>query len=139
MADASSAYITPPTVYMPDTGLRFSLISTDEEWIKETGESLEKDFRSKLTFYHIEKPETSDDITWQLLYLPYSDFVLVDTANMTLAQGMFCTANLEKLNIWWNITDNTNNALQSLLLALDARFYDDIDVFIETVRAEVNG
>ena len=139
MSDTSALYVTPPTVYMPGTGLRFSLISTDEDWIKETSDALEKSFHTKLTFYHIESPETPEDITWQLLYIPYSDFVLLDTNSLTVAQSMIGSAHVEQSNVWWHVTDDTEETLQSLLTAIAARTYDDIDTFLESIKERNNG
>jgi hypothetical protein len=124
---------------MPSTGLRFSLISTDEDWIKETSDALEKSFHTKLTFYHIEGPETPEDICWQLLYLPYSDFILFDSNNLTVAQSMFGSASVDRSNVWWHVTEDTDDALQTLLTAIDARTYDEVDTFLDAVKDRNNG
>lgn len=129
MQDNSAFYITPPTIFMPKTGMRFSLLGTNEEWIHETCESLEKSFHTQLTIYHTEGVETVETIAWQMLYMNHSDFVLVDSHALTLAQAMMAMANSSS-NCWWNVTEETDPAMRMLLTAMDVNIYDDIDEFV---------
>ena len=139
MQDNSAFYITPPTVFMPTKGMRFSLISADEDWIKETGEALEKVFPSQLTFYHMEGTETAETICWQMLYAEYSDFVLINANAITMAQSMIASSNMDRNNFWWNVKDDTDNGMMMLLTALNARMYEEIDDFIDVIKDSIHG
>ena len=134
MQDNSAFYITPPTIFMPAKGMRFSLISADEDWIKETCETLEKMFPSQLTFYHLEGPETAETICWQLLYMEYSDFVMINSDNMTMAQGMIASANMDRTNVWWHVNEDTDTAMMTMLTALGAHTYEDLEEFFDTIK-----
>lgn len=133
MEDNSAFYITPPTIFMPKSGMRVSLLSTDEDWIHDTCEALEKSFSTQLTIYHIENNESVETIAWQLLYLGYSDLALVDSNALTLAQSMMALACKEPI-VWWNVTESTDPAMRMLLTAADVHTYSDIDDFVETLK-----
>ena len=139
MDDNSAFYITPPTIFMPVKGMRFSLVSVNDEWIKETGDSLEKMFHSQLTLYHLEGPETAETICWQMLYLDYSDFVLIDANSITMAQSMFCAARLQERNVWWCVNENSETAMITLLTALHANVYENIEEFVDTIKGSIDG
>jgi hypothetical protein len=133
MEDNSAFYITPPTIFMPKSGMRFSLLGTDEDWIHETSEALEKAFTTQLTIYHIEGNESTETIAWQLLYLGYSDVALVDSSALTLAQSMMALS-CREATVWWHVTDTTDPAMRMLLTAADVHTYSDIEDFIETLK-----
>lgn len=137
MQDNSAFYITPPTIFMPAKGMRISLLSSDDEWIRETTEALEKVFPSQITFYHLEGTETAETICWQMLYLDYSDFIMVNADNLTMAQGMISSANMDRSNLWWNITDDSDTAMMTLLTALGAHTYEDIEEFAEIIKGSI--
>ena len=124
---------------MPAKGIRISLLSSDEDWIRETSESLEKVFPSQVTFYHLEGAETAETICWQMLYLDYSDFIMVNSDNLTMAQGMIASANMDRSNLWWNIDDESDTAMMTLLTALGAHTYEDIEEFSEIIKGSING
>lgn len=139
MSDKSAIYVTPPTIFLPNTGIKFHLISTDEEWIRETCEALEKGFRTtKLTFYHTESEETAETICWQMLYVPFSDFVLIDSSSLTMAQSIIGARHMEAGNVWWCADDNTDIALLTMLNTLGAKLYDDVEWLIETIKRNTN-
>jgi hypothetical protein len=118
---------------MPKSGMRFSLLSTDEDWIHETCEALEKAFTAQLTLYHLEGAETPETIAWQMLYMEYSDVVLVDSNALTLAQSMMALVG-KNAAVWWHVTDTTDPAMRMLLTAADVLLYDDVDDFIENLK-----
>ena len=138
MTDNQAFYVTPPTIFMPTKGMRFSLISTDEDWVKETSDSLEKAFHSQLTFYHLEGAETAETICWQMLYSDYSDFILIDANNLTMAQSMISAANMHDATTWWHTPDETDSAMTTLLTALGAHTYDELEDFIEAIKGMNN-
>jgi hypothetical protein len=78
--DAQNYYITPPTLFLPQEGIRITIVGTDEIWIEDLSDDLENTFPTvPMTFYHLEQA-SQDSWQWLLHMMEISDLIMVNMA-----------------------------------------------------------
>ncbi len=82
MSDSNVYIVSPPTLYLPGSGLSFCLISNDEKWQTKIIELFEKEMQNQLTFFATET-SIRDPKSW-VWYWHVADncsMIIVDTAS----------------------------------------------------------
>ena len=129
MDDNQNFYITPPTIFMPPSGLRVALLGTDTEWVDALTEELEETLPSiPMTFYH----------QWLYMMAGHSDLLMINVAKAT--QNELLTAFLHIGNKTWFFVDvnEVDSDLIVLLNNINANVFSDADELGEMMRVFVN-
>jgi hypothetical protein len=82
VSDSNVYIVSPPTLYLPGSGLSFCLISNDEKWQTKIIELFEKEMQNQLTFFATET-SIRDPKSW-VWYWHVADncsMIIVDTAS----------------------------------------------------------
>ena len=138
MDDNQNFYITPPTIFMPPSGLRVTLLGTDAEWVDELTEELEETLPSiPMTFYHLDE-KSSDQWQWLYMMTGHSDLLMVNVAKAT--KNELLTAFLHVGNKTWFFVDvdEVDADLVVLLNSINANVFSDTDELGEMMRVFVN-
>jgi len=138
MDDNQNFYITPPTIFMPPSGLRVTLLGTDDDWVDELTEELEETLPSiPMTFYHLDEKSVNQ---WQWLYMMtgHSDLLMINVAKAT--KNELLTAFLHVGNKTWFFVDadEVDTDLIVLLNSINANVFSDTDELGEMMRVFVN-
>lgn len=76
--EAQNYYITPPTIFFPEEGIKITVVGTDDEWTEQLSDDLEHTFPSvPMTFYHLDYA-TSEQWQWLYHMVETSDLVMVN-------------------------------------------------------------
>jgi len=81
--DTQNYYITPPTIFLPEEGIRITILGTDEQWIEDLSDDLEQTFPTvPMTFYHLDNASSEQ---WQWLYhmTEISDLIMINVSKTT--------------------------------------------------------
>lgn len=125
MEDAQNYYITPPSLFLPEEGIRITTIGTDEDWIESLSDDLEDTFPTvPMTFYHLDKTTVDQ---WQWLYhmIESSDLVMV---NVGKATPLEMNVTFLKINpkFWFYIDkDHVDKDTRILLNTISANVFND--------------
>jgi len=84
MDDTQNYYITPPTIFFPEDGIRITVIGTqDETWTEQLSDDLETTFPTvPMTFYHLD-PGSADNWQWLYQMAETSDLIMVNVGEAT--------------------------------------------------------
>lgn len=102
MDDAQNYYITPPTVFFPEEGLRITVIGTDELWTEQLSDDLEETFATvPMTFYHLDNATQEN---WQWLYqmAVTSDLIMVNVGQANPLELNIAMLNLGN-KVWFYV------------------------------------
>lgn len=78
MDEEQNYYITPPTIFLPEEGIRLTVIGTDEQWTEVLSDDLEETFPTvPMTFYHLDNA-TANNWQWLFHMVDSSDLIMVN-------------------------------------------------------------
>lgn len=124
MDEAQNYYITPPTIFLPETGLKIAFLGTDNDWVESLTDDLEQTFHIPMTFYHL---ETASKDNWQWLYLmiEQADLIMVNVGLCTQVEIIMAMMNLGN-KTWFYIDQSVVDKNVKILLnnANANTFYD---------------
>lgn len=123
MEDEQNYYITPPTIFMPEDGLKIAFIGTDNDWVETLTDDLETTFSSiPMTFYHL---ENKSEENWQWLYLMVenSDLIMVNMGNLTEIETMISMLNLGNKTWFYVDPEVVDKNVRILLNTINANVF----------------
>lgn len=117
-------YITPPTLFLPPTGLRVSLVGVDEEWIDNMSDELEDTLPSiPMTFYHLDT-STSDQWQWQFHMMEQSNLIVVNVAQCETIDMLLSFLHMGDNKIWFYVDpDEVDKNIMTLLNTINANVF----------------
>jgi len=117
-------YITPPTLFLPPTGLRVSLIGVDEDWIDNMSDELEDTLPSiPMTFYHLDS-KTSDQWQWQFHMMEQSNLIVVNVAQCETIDLLVSFLHMGDNKIWFYVDpDEVDKDIMTLLNTINANVF----------------
>jgi hypothetical protein len=125
--DTQNYYITPPTLFLPEQGIRISTVGTDLEWIETLSDDLENTFPTvPMTFYHLDQASADN---WQWLYymMDSSDLIMVNVAQATSMEINLCFLKYSP-KFWFHVdNDQVDKELRILLNTVNANVYNDTE------------
>ncbi len=129
MNDSSVYIVSPPTLYIPPTGVAFCLISNNESWQNEVIELVERGIKkSQLTFY-INNTEFVDPKAWIWYWhvAPSCDLIICDTVHCTdhelhMSLGML----KQDLPVMFHVKAG-NEELRTLLNSIGVPCFDGVE------------
>jgi len=125
MTEQQNYYITPPTLFLPEDGLRITLLGTDDDWAETLGDDLEDTFPNiPMTFYHL------DEITagqWQWLYhqIEHSNLVMVNVAKCTNIELMMSIMDTGNKNWFYVDPETVDKNIRMLLNTVNANVFNN--------------
>jgi hypothetical protein len=126
MDDTQNYYITPPTIFLPEDGIRITVIGTDEDWTEQLSDDLENTFPTvPMTFYHLDD-RTSDNWQWLYYMVDSSDLIMVNVGQCTPVELnlAFLTANGSK--VWFYVDkDLVDKDTRILLNSINANVFNN--------------
>lgn len=123
MEEEQNYYITPPTIFMPEDGLRIAFIGTDNDWVESLTDDLETTFSSiPMTFYHL---ENNSEENWQWLYLMVenSDLVMVNMGMLNEIEIMISMLNLGNKTWFYVDPEVVDKNVRILLNTINANVF----------------
>jgi hypothetical protein len=126
MDDTQNYYITPPTIFLPEEGLRITVIGTDEDWTEQLSDDLEDTFPTvPMTFYHLDE-RTNDQWQWLYHMVDSSDLIMVNVGRCTALELnlAFLTANGNK--VWFFVDKEVvDKEVRILLNSINANVFNN--------------
>lgn len=136
--DSQNYYITPPTMFFPEDGIRISVIGTNEQWTEDLSDDLENTFPTvPMTFYHLDEATAEQ---WQWLYhmIDISDLIMVNVAQ---ASNHELNIVFLKMNpkFWFYVEkDKVDKDTRILLNTIGANVFNDREQLHAMLRNYVN-
>jgi hypothetical protein len=129
-------YITPPTLFLPPTGLRVSLIGVDEDWIDNMSDELEDTLPSiPMTFYHLDT-KTSDQWQWQFHMMEQSNLIVVNVVQCQTIDLLLSFLHMGDNKIWFYVDpDEVNKDIMTLLNTINANVFANTAEFHSMLTA----
>jgi hypothetical protein len=127
-------YITPPTLFLPEDGLRISLIGVDSDWIENLSDDLEDTFPSiPMTFYHLDEA-TKDQWQWIYCMAEASNLVMINVAKCSTVELIIAISNIG--NKGWFYIDKkvVDKNIIMLLNTLNANAFSDSEELYSMLR-----
>ena len=123
-------YITPPTLFLPPTGLRVSLIGVDDDWIDDLSDSLEDTLPSiPMTFYHLDN-KSADQWQWQFHMMEQSNLIIVNVARSETIDLLLSFLHIGDNKIWFYVDpDQVDKTIVTLLNTINANVFASHDEF----------
>jgi hypothetical protein len=117
-------YITPPTLFLPPTGLRVSLVGVDEDWIDNMSDELEDTLPSiPMTFYHLDT-KTSEQWQWQFHMMEQSNLIVVNVARCETVDLLLSFLHIGDNKIWFYVDpDEVDKNIMTLLNTINANVF----------------
>ena len=135
MDEIQNYYITPPTIFLPEDGLKIAFIGTDNEWVESLTDDLETTFASiPMTFYHLE-PKTSDNWQWLYMMAEQADLLMVNTALASNLELIIATINLGNKTWFYVDPANVDKNLRILLNSINANTFNDSEQLHNMLKA----
>lgn len=128
-------YITPPTIFLPEDGLKIAFIGTDSDWVEEVTDNLENTFPSiPMTFYHLESTSKSN---WQWLYLmvEQSDLVMVNAAIATEIEMIMAVLNIGNKAWFYVEPELVDSDMKILLNTINANTFSSTEQLHNMLKA----
>lgn len=129
-------YITPPTLFLPPSGLRVSLIGVDEDWIDNMSDELEDTLPSiPMTFYHLDT-KTSDQWQWQYHMMEQSNLIVVNVARSLTIDLLLSFLHMGDNKIWFFVNPKeVDKNIIILLNTINANVFSSSDEFHSMLTA----
>lgn len=129
--------VSPPTLYLPEGGLSFCLVSNDETWQSKIIELLEKGIQNQLTFYATESSHRDPKAwVWYWHVANNASMIIIDTASCSeheirMALGM-CKHDMP---VVFSIKPTGNEELTSLLNAIQIPHFTEVEQLLLLLEA----
>jgi hypothetical protein len=125
MDDAQNYYITPPTIFFPEEGIRITILGTDELWAEQVSDDLETTFNTvPMTFYHL---DTASADNWQWIYqmAETSDLIMVNVGEASPIEMNIAMLNLSN-KVWFYVDKEVvDKDTRILLNTINANVFHD--------------
>lgn len=125
MTEPQNYYITPPTLFLPEDGLRITLLGTDEDWAETLGDDLEDTFPNiPMTLYHLDEATASN---WQWLYhqIEHSNLLMVNVAKCTHLELMMAVTDIGNKSWFYVDTETVDKNVRMLLNTINANVFNN--------------
>lgn len=125
--DTQNYYITPPTIFLPETGLRITVFGTDEEWAETLSDDLEDTFPTiPMTFYLLDE-KTTDNWQWLLLMSEGSDLIMVNVGKASQIELIMACMDVGN-KVWFYVDrEVVDKDLKILLNTINANVFHNSD------------
>lgn len=136
MSDEQHLFITPPTLFLPTTGLRISVLGIDDEWTDQLGDVLEAALPSiPMTFYHLDEP-TAAEWQWEFHMMTHSNMIIVNVAKASDIEMMMAFSHINENKLWFYVDpDEVDDDIIALLNTLGANIFSTADELISIFRS----
>jgi len=135
MDDTQNYYITPPTIFLPEDGLKIAFIGTDSEWVEDLTDDLESTFNSiPMTFYHLDEKSAEN---WQWLYMmaEHSDLIMVHAGITTEIEMIMAMLHLGNKVWFYADPELVDKNMRMLLNTVNANVFVDSEQLHNMLRA----
>lgn len=125
MDDTQNYYITPPTIFFPEDGIRITVFGSDELWTEQLSDDLETTFPTvPMTFYHLD-PSSTDNWQWIFQMAEISDLIMVNVSEASLMEMYIAFLKLN--NKFWFYVDKeaVDKDTKILLNTVNANVFND--------------
>lgn len=86
MNEIQNYYITPPTIFLPEEGIKITAVGTDDIWIDKLSDDIENTFPTvPITFYHLDS-NTVDQWQWLYHMVETSDLIMINVSKATILE-----------------------------------------------------
>lgn len=125
MEDTQNYYITPPTIFFPEDGIRITVVGTDEEWTESLSDDLENTFPTvPMTFYHLDNA-TATQWPWLYHMLDASDLIMVNVGKSTPFELHMVFLSMSP-KIWFYVDkEQVDKDVRILLNTIGANVFND--------------
>lgn len=126
MDETQNYYITPPTIFLPEEGLRITVIGTDENWTEVLSDDLEETFPTvPMTFYHLDNA-TADNWQWLYHMVDSSDLIMVNVGkSRPIEMNLAFLAN-QGNRVWFYVDkEEVDKDLRMLLNSVNANVFNN--------------
>lgn len=132
--NSQNYYITPPTLFLPEEGIRITIVGTDEEWIESLSDDLEDTFPSvPMTFYHLEKA-SQDNWQWLLHMMEISELVMVHVAKASQMELNLVFLNFNNKYWFYVDKDKVDKDIKILLNTISANVFNNSEDLYAMLR-----
>lgn len=132
--NSQNYYITPPTLFLPEEGIRITIVGTDEEWIESLSDDLEDTFPSvPMTFYHLEKA-SQDNWQWLLHMMEISELVMVNVAEASQMELNLVFLNFNNKYWFYVDKDKVDKDIKILLNTISANVFNNSEDLYAMLR-----
>lgn len=127
-------YITPPTIFLPEEGLRITILGTDELWAEQVSEDLEETFATvPMTFYHLD-PATADNWPWIYQMAETSDLIMVNVSEASPIEMNIAMLKLSN-KVWFYVDKElVDKDTRILLNTINANVFNDSEQLHSMLR-----
>lgn len=137
MDEEQNYYITPPTIFFPEDGIRITVFGSDEIWTEQLSDDLETTFPTvPMTFYHLDIANADN---WQWLYqmAETSDLIMVNVSEASIIEMNIAFLKLN--NKFWFYVDkeNVDKDTRILLNTINANVFHDSEQLHAMLRQYV--
>jgi len=127
MDDTQNYYITPPTIFLPEEGLRITILGTDENWTEQLSDDLETTFPTvPMTFYHLDAA-TADNWQWLYQMVESSDLIMINVGQTNLMEMYIALLNLSNKTWFYVDKELVDKDTRILLNTINANVFHDSD------------
>lgn len=132
-------FITPPTLFLPESGLRITVIGIDEEWTNTLGDVLEGSLPNiPMTFYHLDKP-TADEWQWQYHMIDISNLIMVNVARATQLDLLMAFAYMGQAKLWFYVdVEEVDKNTIILLNTMNANVFTSAEELVSMLHSYSN-
>lgn len=137
MDDAQNYYITPPTIFFPEDGIRITVFGSDEIWTDQLSDDLENTFPTvPMTFYHLDIAN-ADNWQWLFQMSETSDLIMVNVSEANTIEMYM--AFLKLSNKFWFYVDKeqVDKDTRILLNTVNANVFHDSEQLHAMLRQYV--
>lgn len=125
MDDTQNYYITPPTIFLPEEGIRITVFGSDDIWTDELSDSLETTFPTvPMTFYHLDNA-TADNWQWLFQMSETSDLIMVNVSEANILEMHIAFLKLSN-KVWFYVDKEVvDKDTRILLNTVNANVFHD--------------
>lgn len=126
MDESQNYYITPPTVFLPEEGIRITVIGTDEFWTEQLSDDLEETFPTvPMTFYHLDE-KTADSWQWLFHMVDSSDLIMVNVGKCRPIEMNLAFLANQGNRVWFYVDkDSVDKDTKILLNSVNANVFNN--------------
>jgi hypothetical protein len=126
MDDSQNYYITPPTIFLPEEGIRITIIGTDEIWAEQLSDDLEDTFPTvPITFYHLDE-NTADNWQWLYYMVDSSDLIMVNVGKCKPIEMNLALLSKTGNRVWFYVDkESVDKDTKILLNSINANVFNN--------------
>jgi hypothetical protein len=125
MDDTQNYYITPPTIFLPEDGIRITVFGSDDLWTEKISDDLEETFPTvPMTFYHLDVA-TADNWQWLFHMSESSDLLMVNVSEASIIEMHIAFLKLSN-KVWFYVDkEQVDKDTRILLNTVNANVFHD--------------